>query len=88
VREERIMKWERFYDDEVFDENTIDDAVRELIDEDELYESMRYVMDEVGFVRFFEGLSEELKEKIYDIAYAEVLSEYFSQVDDEDEEDG
>lgn len=82
------MKWERFYDDEVFDENTIDDAVRELIDEDELYESMRYVMDEVGFVRFFEGLSEELKEKIYDIAYAEVLSEYFSQVDDEDEEDG
>ena len=82
------MKWERFFDDEVFDEDTIDDAVYEMIGHNELYEGMRYVMDEVGFIRFFEGLSEELKEKIYDIAYAEVLSEYFSQVDDEDEEDG
>jgi hypothetical protein len=82
------MKWERFYDDEVFDEDTIDEAVRELIDEDELYESMRYVMDEVGFVRFFEGISDELKEKIYSMASINVLSEYFTQIDDEDEEDG
>lgn len=82
------MKWERFYDDEVFDEDTIDDAVRELIDEDELYESMRYVMDDIGFTRFFEGISDELKEKIYAMASINVLSEYFTQIDDEDEEDG
>ena len=82
------MKWERFYDDEVFDEDTIDDAVHELIDEDELYESMRYVMDEVGFVRFFEGISDEFKERIYQMASINVLSEYFMVIDDEDEEDG
>ena len=49
---------------------------------------MRYVMDDIGFTRFFEGISDELKEKIYAMASINVLSEYFTQIDDEDEEDG
>ena len=82
-----MAKWERFYDDEVFDEDTIDDAVRELIDEDELYEGMRCVMDDIGFTRFFEGLSDELKERIYEVASIGVLSEYFTRIDEDEEED-
>ena len=82
-----MAKWERFYDDEVFDEDTIDEAVDELIDDDELYESMRYVMDEVGFTRFFEGLSDEIKDKIFEMARLNVLSEYFTLIDEDEEED-
>lgn len=82
-----MAKWERFYDDEVFDEDTIDEAVEELIDDDELYESMRYVMDEVGFTRFFEGLSDEIKDKIFEMARLNVLSEYFTLIDEDEEED-
>ena len=82
-----MAKWERFYDDEVFDEDTIDDAVRELVGLDELYEGMRYVIDDIGFRKFFEGLSDELKDRVYEIASIGVLSEYFTLIDEDEEED-
>ena len=51
------MKWERVYDSEVFDEETIDSAVEESMDSDDLQEAMYDTMHEIGFSRFFESLS-------------------------------
>ena len=81
------MKWERVYDSEVFDEETIDSAVEESMDSDDLQEAMYDTMHEIGFSRFFESLSEEMKELIYQKAYESVLENYFNKVDEEEEDE-
>lgn len=80
------MKWERVYDSEVFDEDTIDSAVNEAIDMDDLQEAMYDTICDIGFTRFFESISEEMKEEICQKAYASVLENYFNKVDEEEEE--
>ena len=81
------MKWERCYDDEVFDEDTIDNAVNEAIDMDDLCEAMYDTMSEIGFTRFFENVSEEMRDIIYQKAYASVLENYFNKIEDEEEDE-
>jgi hypothetical protein len=81
------MKWERCYDDEVFDEDTIDCAVYKTISTDDLCEAMYDTMSEIGFTRFFEHISEEMTEIIYQKAYASVLENYFNKIEDEEEDE-
>lgn len=82
------MKWERCYDSEVFNEDTIDNAVNETIDIDDLWDAMDDTIREIGFTKFFASISEEMKEIIYQKAYESVLENYFNKIDEDEEEDG
>ncbi len=82
-----MPKWVREYDDEVFDENTINDAVNEVIGPCELLDATREVIDDIRFTKFWEGLSAELQEEVLSRAYRNALADYFCEYDDDEWEE-
>ena len=76
------MKYIRDFDSEEFDENSVWDAVEELIYDDDLAEAMK----DFSFLTIWNHLDEEFKLMVYDKARKIVKEERFVEID-KDEED-
>lgn len=80
-----MAKYERDWDSTIFDEDEIEDAISEEINDNEdiIEEALGYFSPEW----LFKHLDEEAQMMIYDKAREIVLEEYFTEVDDDEEED-
>ena len=77
------MKYERVYDSEIFDEDTIVDAVNECIGPDDI----ELAMQEFSLFSLFNHLDDEMRERILDAAYRNALDDYFYEIEEDEEEE-
>lgn len=77
------MKYERVYDSEIFTEDTIDDAVNECIQPDDI----EIAMQEFSLFSLFNHLDDEMRERVLSIAYRNALDDYFYEIEEEEEEE-
>ncbi len=80
-----MAKYERDWDSTIFDEDEIEDAIAEEINDNE--DIIEEAMDYFSLEWLFRHLDEEAQMMIYDKAREIVLDEYFTEVDDDEEED-
>ena len=76
------MKYERVYDSEIFDEDSIGDAVNECIGPDDI----ELAMQEFSLFSLFNHLDDEMRERVLDAAYCNALDDYFYEIEEEEEE--
>ena len=79
--EKGSIVYERDFDSEFFTEDTIDDAVLELLDDCEIEDAM----DNFDLIELFSHLDDEMKEKIIDCARRQILDSYFIKREVEDD---
>lgn len=77
------MKYERVYDSEIFDEDTIVDAVNECISPDDI----ELAMQEFSLFSLFNHLDDEMRERVLDAAYRNALDDYFYEIEEDEEEE-
>lgn len=75
------MKYERVYDSEIFDEDSIVDAVNECIGPDDI----ELAMQEFSLLSLFNHLDDEMRERVLDAAYRNALEDYFYEIEEEEE---
>lgn len=76
------MKYERIYDSQIFDEDIIHDAVNECIQPDDI----EIAMQEFSVLSLFNHLDDEMRERVFDVAYRNALDDYFYEIEEEEEE--
>ena len=74
------MKYKRVSDSEIFYEDTIDDAVNECIQPDDI----EFAMQEFSFLSLFNHLDDEMRERVLDAAYRNALDDYFYEIEEEE----
>lgn len=76
-----MIKYMRSYDNEIFDEEELPEAVDDLIDDDELVDAL---MEIDPFV-ILKHLDEDTRMRVYEVAYESVLANHFYIVEDDDD---